>query len=165
MHRFGWLLCSVLGHRIQEQEKGERSIHPPAVTSHGHKTSWHSTYSAAVSQVGDSKQQAKRTPERSRQNTMRSNQKGTMTQPSLLLWFLDQRFGFTRVWNLSRKLGFSKNENRKSQKTCSMEKNWQAIKMMDLWMQTEGIKLIFTMNFSVLDSSNLPPECLKVHRF
>ena len=36
-------------------------------------------------------------------------------------------------------------------------KNWQAyffpmkIKMMDLWMQIEGTKLIFVMNFSVLD--------------
>ena len=37
------------------------------------------------------------------------------------------------------------------------EKNWQVyffsmkIKMIDLWMQIEGTKLIFIMNFSVLD--------------
>ena len=32
-------------------------------------------------------------------------------------------------------------------------------------MQTEGTKQTFIMNYSVLDYSNLPPECLKLHRF
>ena len=31
------------------------------------------------------------------------------------------------------------------------------IKMMDLWMQIEGTKLIFVMNFSVLHFFKLPP--------
>ena len=31
-------------------------------------------------------------------------------------------------------------------------------------MQIEGIKLTLIMNFSVLDYSNLPPECLRLHR-
>ena len=31
-------------------------------------------------------------------------------------------------------------------------------------MQIEGTKLIFIVNFSVLDYSNLPPECLKLHK-
>ena len=39
------------------------------------------------------------------------------------------------------------------------------IKMMDLWMQIEGTKLTFIVNFSVLDYSNLPPEYLKLHKF
>ena len=52
-----------------------------------------------------------------------------------------------------------------------MKKNRQAyffsmkIKMMDLWMQIEGTTQTFIMNFNVLDFSNLPPECLKLHRF
>ena len=33
------------------------------------------------------------------------------------------------------------------------------IKMIDLWIQIEGTKLIFVI------SSNLPPEYLKLHRF
>ena len=53
----------------------------------------------------------------------------------------------------------------------SFGKNWQAyfffmkIKMMDLWMQIEGTKMIFIMKFSVQIFSSLPPECLKLHRF
>ena len=30
-------------------------------------------------------------------------------------------------------------------------------------MHIEGTKLTVIMNFSVLDYSNLPPECLKLH--
>ena len=65
------------------------------------------------------------------------------------------------------------NENRKSRNNIfSVEKNWQAyfffsmkIKVMDLWMQIVGTKLIFVMNFSVLYFFKLPPEYLKLHRF
>ena len=39
------------------------------------------------------------------------------------------------------------------------------IKMMDLWMQIGGTKLIFVMNFSVQMSTSLSPECLKLHKF
>ena len=39
------------------------------------------------------------------------------------------------------------------------------INIMDLGMQIEGTKLTFIMNFSALDYSDLPPECLKLHRF
>ena len=39
------------------------------------------------------------------------------------------------------------------------------IKMMDLWMQIEDTTLIFIMILVCYISSNLPPECLKLHRF
>ena len=35
--------------------------------------------------------------------------------------------------------------------------------MMDLWMLIEVTNLTFIMNFSVLEFSNLPPKCLKLH--
>ena len=66
-----------------------------------------------------------------------------------------------------------RNKNRKSRGGgggFSVGKNRQAylfsmkIKMMDLWMQIEGTKQTFIMNFSVLDYSNVPPECLRLHR-
>ena len=65
------------------------------------------------------------------------------------------------------------NENRKLwEKIFSVGKKFDKhtffsikIKMMDLWMQIEGTKQTFIMNFSGLDYSNLFPECLKLHRF
>ena len=76
----------------------------------------------------------------------------------------------TRAWNLSRKQGFS----RKWKSKIAKGRGWggggdfrgekihkhtffsMKIKMMDLWMQTDGTKLIFVVNFSVLDFFNFP---------
>ena len=65
------------------------------------------------------------------------------------------------------------NENRKSwknifsvgKKAISILFFPMKIKMIDLWMQIEVRKLIFIMNFSVLDFFKFSPECLKLHRF
>ena len=66
---------------------------------------------------------------------------------------------FCRAWNSSWKWWFSQKWASKivEQNIFSGEKNRQAyffsmkIQMMDLWMQIEGKKLVFIMNFSMLD--------------
>ena len=68
----------------------------------------------------------------------------------------------TRAWNSSRKRGFSRKWKSKiagkkifsvGKKSTSILFFSMKIKMMDLWMQIEGT------------NRNLPPECLKLHRF
>ena len=77
-------------------------------------------------------------------------------------------FLYYRAWNSLRKQFSRKWTSKIAEKYIFLGKNRQAyffrmkIKMMDLWMQIEGTKLIFVMNFSVLD---LPPEYLKWHIF
>ena len=67
--------------------------------------------------------------------------------------------GFHTAWNYSRKQEFSRKWTLKvaQENIFRGKKNWQAYffpmktKMMDLWMQIEGAKLIFSVNVSVLD--------------
>ena len=92
---------------------------------------------------------------------------------TLLLSRSESRY---RAWNSSWKWGFLQKWTSKigvgggggifsvGEKSASILFSYE-IKMMDLGMQIEDTKLTFIMHFSVLDYSNLPPECQKLHRF
>ena len=73
--------------------------------------------------------------------------------------FWGSLISFIRAWKSSRKWGFLRKWKSKITEKCTfhgkkIDKHTfcsMKIKMMDVWMQSEGTKLIFVMNFSVLD--------------
>ena len=69
------------------------------------------------------------------------------------LWFYCQSLDSSRKWGFSRKwkLKIVEKKFRLGEKINKHTFFPMKIKMMDLWMQIEGRKLIFNMNFIVLD--------------